>query len=136
MESDVLERLKTFSLSVKETNGVELDEEDVSVGIEEASRSIIGKIYGDKKANLVGVRSTIMKLWAHRALCKMLALVQNVFQFVFNEANDKEGILQGRPRLFDNQLIVLHSWTEGLYWTDACFNVSLVWIQVWHIPTH
>lgn len=92
-----MERLKTFSTSVKETNGVELDEEDVSVRMEEASRSIIGKIYGDKRANLVGVRSTMMKFLAYRVLCKMLALVQNVFQFVFNKANDREGILQGHP---------------------------------------
>lgn len=39
----------------------------------------------------------MMKLWAHRGLCKMLALVQNVFQFVFIEANDMEGTLQGGP---------------------------------------
>lgn len=48
MEFDILERLKTFSLSTKETNWVELNEEDVSVRMEEAGRIIIGKIYGEK----------------------------------------------------------------------------------------
>lgn len=136
MESDVLERLKSFSLSIKETNRVELNEEDVSVGMEEAGKSIIGKIYGEKRANLVGVQSTMMKLLAHRGLCKVVALAPNVFQFVFKEATEREGILQGHAWLFDNQLIVLHFWTECLCWTDACFNVSPVWIQVWYIPRH
>lgn len=60
MEFDVLERWKTFSLSTKETNWVKLNEEDVSVRMEEAGRIIIVMIYGEKMANLVGVRSTMM----------------------------------------------------------------------------
>lgn len=63
MESDVLERLQSFSLLSKETQGVKLAKDDVSGGMEEAQQSIIGKIYGEKKANLVRIRSTIMKLW-------------------------------------------------------------------------
>lgn len=134
MEFEVVERLKSFSLSTKETQGVELVEKDVSVGMEEAQRSIIGKIYGEKRAHFVGIRSMLMKLWAHKGLCKVLALAPNVFQFIFQEVANRDDILQGRPWLFDNQLLVLQPWSEILSWKDDSFNVSPFWIQVWHIP--
>lgn len=126
MESDVVERLKSFSLSSKETNSVELVETDLSVEMEEAQRSIIGRIYREKKANVVGIRSTVMKLWDHRGLCKVIALTSNVFQFVFQE--DRESILQRRPWLFDNQLLVLKPWSKDRSWKDNGFNVSPFWI--------
>lgn len=96
MESEMLARFKSFSLSTKETLGVELVEEDISIGMEEAWRSLIGKVFGEKRANFVGLRSAMMKFWHNGGLCKVVALDQNVFQFVFKEASNREGLLQGR----------------------------------------
>lgn len=64
----------------------------------------------------------------------MIALTFNVFQFIFQEVSDRDGILQGRPWLFDNQLLVLKSWLEDQSWKDDGFNISPFWIQVCHIP--
>lgn len=80
----------------------------------EAGRSLIGKAFGGKKANLVEVRRTMMKLWGSRGLCKVISLDLNVFQFVFKAASDRDSILQGRPWLFDNQLLILHPWEEDI----------------------
>lgn len=59
----MLSRFKTFSLSSLETEGVEFGDTDVNVGIEEGKRSLIGKIFGEKKANFLDVKSTVTKLW-------------------------------------------------------------------------
>lgn len=75
--------------------GVELIEEDVRVGLRKAERGLIGRIFGEKKANLVVVRSTMMKIWQHRGLYKVIALDQTIFQFFFKNAGDREGIMQG-----------------------------------------
>lgn len=72
-------RFQSFSLSTDETVGVELLEEDIFVGMEEVSRSLVGKIVGEKIVNIVGVRSTMMKLWGNRVPCKVLALDKNVY---------------------------------------------------------
>lgn len=74
-----------------------------------------------------------MKLWHHRGLCKVVTLELNVYQFVFNSATERVGILQGRPWFFDNQLLVLYTWKEGMNGSMDCFNISLIWVQVWHI---
>lgn len=134
MESDVLERLKSFSLSSREADGVEILEEDVSIGLEEGQRSLIGKIFGEKKANFVGVKGAMTKLWQSKGLCRVVALDQNVFQFIFGKAEDRDQVLSGRPWLFDNFLLVLHPWEENLRWDDQCFMISPFWVQVWHVP--
>lgn len=82
------------------------------MGIDEAKRSLIGKVFGEKRTNFIGMRNIKMKLWYHRVLCKVISLDLNVYQFVFNSAEEREGILQGRLWFFDNQVMVLHLWTE------------------------
>lgn len=131
MESDVLARLKSFFLSNEESVGVELLESDVSIGLEEGNRSLVGK-----KVNFVRVRNAVMKLWQHRGLCKVVTVALNVFQFVFEDASTREGVMQGRPWLFNNQLLVLLAREENSSWTDDRFSVFSMWIQVCYIPTH
>lgn len=132
----MVEKLKTFSLSTVETKGIQLEDGDVQIGVEEGHRSLIGKVYGDKKANFTGVKSSLMKLWQYRGLSKVVALSLNTFQFVFNQASDRDGVMQGRPWFFDNQFLILYPWTEHLTWDDEIFNFTLLWVQVWNIPNH
>lgn len=76
-----MEFLKTFSLSRVETQGIELVEADIKMGMEEGKRSLIGKVYEDKRANFQGVKSSMMKLWRHKGLIKVFNLTQNTFYF-------------------------------------------------------
>lgn len=131
-----MEQLASFSLSHIESIGVELATEDVTIGLEEGNRSLIGKVFGEKKANLVGVKSSLMKIWQHRGLRKVVGLESNTFQFIFEHEADKDGILRGRPWFFDNQLLVLHPWTPQLKWHNDSFNTSPLWVQVWNVPFH
>lgn len=54
----------------------------------------------------------------------MVALTQNVYQFGFKEVAEKESVMQGRPWLFDNQLLVFQPWEENLNWIESCFSIS------------
>lgn len=58
----MLARLQSFSLSSRETKGVELLAEDVSIGMDEAEKSLVGKVFSEKKANFVGMRNAMMKI--------------------------------------------------------------------------
>lgn len=136
MDLELVEKLKSFSLSSVETGRIQLGEGDVKIGVEEGSRSLLGKVYGDKCANFIGVKSSLLKLWQHRGLCKVIALTHNIFQFVFTKASDRDGIMKGRPWFFDNQLLILHPWTEEVQWDAMSFTTSPIWVQVWHLPLH
>lgn len=136
METDLTDKLAAFSLSKLEDLAVKLDTTDVSIGYKEGSRSLIGKVFGDKRANFLGVKNSLMKLWHHRGLKRVVGLEQNTFQFVFNSPAAMEGILHSRPWFFDNQILVLHPWSAQLRSSDPSFSTSPIWIQVWHISPH
>lgn len=83
-------------------------------------------MFGEKRSDFVRVKSAMMKLWHHRGLCKVVALAQNVNQFMVKEAAEKEYVIQKRLWLFDNQLLVLQPWEENLNWNEICFSVSSI----------
>lgn len=91
------ERLKSFSLSTEEDKEVELSENDTKIGYKKRGRSLISKVIGERKANFSGVRNAMTKLWGQRGLRKVVLIVRNIFQFVFEKKEDNEKILQGRP---------------------------------------
>lgn len=46
--------------------------------MDEVERSLVGKVFGEKKANFVGMRNAMMKIWHHKGLWKVVALELNV----------------------------------------------------------
>lgn len=77
-----------------------------------------------------------MRLWQYKGLSKVVALTQNVYQFIFLKAEDRKVVMNGRPWFFVNLVLILQPWKAELSWTDKCFTVSPFWIQVRHIPPH
>lgn len=51
MDLEVVEKLRKFSPSTVKTTGVHLEDKDVKIGVEEGAKSLIGKVYGDKRNN-------------------------------------------------------------------------------------
>lgn len=44
-------------------------------------------------------------------------------------------MLEKRPWTFDNQMLVVHPWKKDIEQDDSLFNISLMWVQVWEIPS-
>lgn len=63
-------------------------------------------------------------------------MAPNIYQFIFNNAEERDVVMQGRQWLFDNYLLLVLAWEETESWKISHFNVSLFWIQVWNIPHH
>lgn len=61
---------------------MELSEGDISIGMEEGRRSLIGNIFGEKRTNFLGVKGATM-IWEAKGLCKVVGLSNNVYQFIF-----------------------------------------------------
>lgn len=54
-----MNKFSKFQLRDEEEKGVELEGKDVSRWREECERSLLGKIWGSKKANFPGLKATI-----------------------------------------------------------------------------
>ncbi|CAA0840375.1 Unknown protein [Striga hermonthica] len=63
IEEELGLRLKNIELSRSEGKVVELGDTDVQTGKEECDRSLLGKIVGDRKASLLGLKRTLTRIW-------------------------------------------------------------------------
>lgn len=74
-----MKRLRRFQLSIEKVVGIEIEEVDVKNSKEECSRSLVGKVYGDKRVNFVGLRNTIWVIWPTKEPFKVRELGVNLF---------------------------------------------------------
>ena len=78
---DLEKVMKKFSLTEVEQNGIHLEDLDVVSGRNEDALSLIRKLYGEKVANIRGIRSFACNMWKHPKNLKIEELRQNLFQF-------------------------------------------------------
>ncbi|CAA0812266.1 Unknown protein [Striga hermonthica] len=99
-----------FILSEKE-DGLQVEEQDIAVGVKKCGLSLIGKIFGDKKTNSSGLKVTLGNIWVTSKPFSIRNLAQSMFQFIFQLAEDRDKILLGKTWSFDDQYILLKEWT-------------------------
>lgn len=85
----------------EEGEGVELEEVDVVFSKEECGRCLVGKIFGEKRVNFVGLRNTMNSIWTNKSPIKIHELDTNLFQFVFSNQEDMQRVVNGRVWTFN-----------------------------------
>ncbi|XP_027177951.1 uncharacterized protein LOC113777103 [Coffea eugenioides] len=136
MAENLTKAFQRFDLSNKEMEGIDLETDDVLAGIEECKLTLVGRIMGEKVANLTGVKNYTSHVWGYPRNLQVSELGPNVFQFNFAEEKDKEKALNRRPWVIDNQLLVVKPWSLGIERSTEAFHESHLWIQVWNLPIH
>ncbi|GER38816.1 RNA-directed DNA polymerase (reversetranscriptase)-related family protein [Striga asiatica] len=136
MEQDITEKLQKFTLSDREKSRVRLSDEDIEPGLQECNLSLIGKIVGDKKVNMGGLKTTMGVIWRTSRPFSVRILGHNHFQFLFHAEEDKAKVLRGKNWSFDNQYLLLKEWKKGeTDFKDEELKVAL-WVQVHNLPLH
>ncbi|CAA0824775.1 Unknown protein [Striga hermonthica] len=136
VEEDITAKLESVQLSESENATIGIRSDDIIHSSEECSRSLFGKIIGQKKANLVGLRRAIGQMWQIKSSVTVKEIKQNFFQFVFAETEDKIKVSKGLNWTFENQLLLLKEWSEGISADHPCFHEVEMWVQGWNIPIH
>lgn len=114
MDLDVLQRLQAFKLREEEVGDLHLDASDIQLSREECRHSIIGKVFGDKQVNFVGLRNTLTSIWSTIGPFKIRELGTNLFHFVFTNTQDQQKVLHGTAWTFDGHFLVMKPWREDL----------------------
>lgn len=125
-----MERLRSFQLSTEEVVGVEIEEVDVVDSKEECNRSLVGKIYGEKRINFVGLRNTMTTIWPAKEPFKVRELGTNLFQFVFSNQEDMRRVINGKTWTFDQYYLILKELREGMNIHTEPFNEVEAWVQI------
>ncbi|GER25691.1 ribonuclease H-like superfamily protein, partial [Striga asiatica] len=80
---DIADQLQRFELSSEEKSGVALEEEDVVHSGEECKLSLFGRIFGNKKVNLTGLRRTLGLVLRTSQPLEVKEMESNCYQFIF-----------------------------------------------------
>ncbi|CAI9098987.1 OLC1v1035730C1 [Oldenlandia corymbosa var. corymbosa] len=131
-----MDRFKKFSLSEKEKGGKELGNRHTHKEVEEGNRSLVGKIFGERKMNFYGVKNAMERPWRQRGLMGVEKIQTNTFQFIFTRSEDREAILRQRPWSFDSHFLVLQKWEEEMDYDAESFNFTPIWVQIWNVSRH
>ncbi|CAA0806409.1 Unknown protein [Striga hermonthica] len=136
MEPDLATKLQKVVLSEKEKGGVQLKEDDVNSSLDDCRLSLIGKVYGEKRANLNGLKATVGAIWTTKESFNVRGIGNNLFQFLFKSEEDRDRILDGKTWSFDGQYILLKKWEpdQTSFYEDE--EKIKIWVQIHHVPLH
>lgn len=112
MEQEIIQRIHNFKLSGEENEGLHLELTDITVSQEECSKSLVGKLYGEKVANYTGLKNMLATIWLGVGQVKVRELGINLYQFVFASQNDRLKVLREKAWTFDSQYLLLKPWEE------------------------
>lgn len=136
MDPDLISKLQGFQLVTEEEHGFVVSHSDFRLSHEICTRSLIGKIYGNKVANFTGLKTILTSIWHPVSSFKIRELGVNVYQFIFDNQADKIQILNGIAWSFDSQFLILKPWVEGTDFLQERFHKIHLWVQIWNLPTH
>ncbi|CAA0841416.1 Unknown protein [Striga hermonthica] len=136
MERKIVEKFNKFDLLEKEQKGITLSEADVELGVQECALSIIGRIVGEKKVSVGGLKTTMGVAWRTSRPFSIRVLGQNEYQFLFQSREDKEKVLKRKTWNFDGQYMILKDWKKGeTEFKEEEIKVEL-WVQIHKLPLH
>ncbi|XP_042942844.1 uncharacterized protein At4g02000-like [Carya illinoinensis] len=128
------EKWKQFNLTEEED--VTLDSpngerEDVQ---QKGDRSLIGKVCTERGVGRDVIAKTMARIWRISKRAIFQEVERNVFVITFATHADKQRIMEGRPWLFDNALILLAHYDGALQPGAIKFNYETFWMQVHNLP--
>ncbi|XP_027090285.1 uncharacterized protein [Coffea arabica] len=121
---------------MSELEGVDLCSDDIRGGVQDCSRSLVGRLIGDKVANFTGVKNFTNHVWGYPRNMVVTELGPNLFQFQLEKEEDREKILEGGSWIMDNQILVIKEWEVGCERKLNHFRFAYLWVQIWNLPVH
>ncbi|CAA0831099.1 Unknown protein, partial [Striga hermonthica] len=136
MDQDISSKLQRFILSDKEEGGLVLSVDDIAIGMQDCSLSLIGKIFGEKNVNFSGLKTTISSIWVTDKPFSIRNLGNNKFQFLFQFEQDRDRILEGKTWNFDGQYLLLKPWNSENNEFSEEDEIIKIWVQILNLPLH
>ena len=120
----------------EEDNILFFDEDDIKSGLEECTKSLVGRLLADKPFSIGTVESAFGAIWGHPDGFRVMDHGDNIYQFFFAREVDALRIELGSPWLFKNYIIHLWRWRAGMKMEEEDFSCFPVWIQIWGLPEY
>ncbi|CAA0843198.1 Unknown protein [Striga hermonthica] len=134
MAEDLSAKFEACQLSEQESTIIPIESADIAQSAEDCNTSLLGKIVGQKRASLIGIKRAVNQMWKTNAPVMVREISPNFFQFLFSDNLDKIKVLKGLNWTFENQILILKEWALDLSSNHPIFNDLEIWVQVWNLP--
>ncbi|KAH7843900.1 hypothetical protein Vadar_022074 [Vaccinium darrowii] len=134
MDSEVVQRMRNFTLTADEEEDIVLGPEVHRRAMERCSFSLVGKVLTNKSVNSVALKDTLKKVWGVKNEVNIIDVENNMFLFRFSSEAQMQRVITEGPWSFDNQLVVMKKWEPGMRADNVQFHHADFWIQLWGLP--
>ena len=83
---------------------------------------------------LEALKSTLRLVWKMGSDLRIVEVGNNTLQFKFSSRYQMKWVEKSGPWNFDNNLLLLCRWKNGLTLANISFTHSPFWVQVWGLP--
>ncbi|KAF5471486.1 hypothetical protein F2P56_008274 [Juglans regia] len=128
------EKWKGLRLLEDENASIELDEDTTTELIYKEQRTVLGKIFSSRIISKEVLGSTMAKVWKISKAAKFTEVCPNTFAIIFENVADKMRVWEGRPWLFDNQVLVMKEFEGYKPLHSVSFDSECFWIRIHNLP--
>ena len=79
-------------------------------------------------------QETLRRAWGLDEGVQMVEVGSNLSHFKFKTEFEMERILKSNPWSFDNQVLLVQRWKQGMTTGNVKFDSVVIWIQIWGAP--
>ncbi|KAK9280752.1 hypothetical protein L1049_003640 [Liquidambar formosana] len=109
--------------------------DDSSKGkLENCTYSLMGKVLTEKSFNKKALRNTLRLMWNVGNEVKIEDVGDNLLLVKFQDEFQMRKVIDGDPWMFDNHLILLRRWEQGMHVKIVVFQSVTIYIQIWGLP--
>lgn len=120
--------------SEEEEEEIVLSEAVVSKVVSSCLFSLVGRLLISRKFNKIAFKDCLRKAWGMKANLWIVEVGDNLFHFRFAKEEGLRRVLAGGPWNFDDHIVLLKQWQEGMVESDVTFESFDVWIQQHGLP--
>ncbi|XP_030931302.1 uncharacterized protein At4g02000-like [Quercus lobata] len=134
MDTNFIERLQSIHLTEEEGEVRKVRSENRAKILEEFSLSLMGRFHTTKPINFWAAKNLRRSVWKLGHDLKITDIGEGLMQFKFSMESQLKWVLNNGPWSFDNHLLLLKRWEEGMTTFIVEFNIVPIWVQVWGLP--
>jgi hypothetical protein len=94
---------------------------------------LVGRLISDRIVGKDSIRSTLIRGWKPRGMLSFKVVSKNLFLIEFEDIWDKEGVLEGRPWIFEGQLFSVADFDGLTPPQQMVFNEESFWVRLYNM---
>lgn len=134
MEDALTDMWRKFSLSEEENIGVSVDIQERDPLVTRGQACLVGKLLADRVVPKEFFKAPLLRAWKPMGAVSFRVLGDNLFLADFKYAWDKSRILEGRPWLFDGNLVSLADFDGTSPPSQMEFDKEAFWLRMFNLP--